>query len=166
MSVALLDNGAQVAKPVGRKHPKGTHYTGEEYARRKPKQYRAIANYLAEGWSQRKITRFVKCHFRIVTAIAKREAEQIEARKKQLVTKLANIADLGAIRVEATIGKASVRDAVIGTGVAVDKMLALLGQSPAVQVANIIMPSDADRQERRQLHDKLDAITARLNAQP
>jgi hypothetical protein len=43
--------------------------------------------------------------------------------------------------------------------------LALLGQSPAVQVANIIMPSDADRQERRQLHDKLDAITARLNAQ-
>ena len=41
----------------------------------------------------------------------------------------------------ATIGKAGLRDAAIGTGVAVDKMLALTGQMPTVQIANIVMPS-------------------------
>ena len=41
-------------------------------------------------------------------------------------------------------------------------MLALTGQSPAVQVAVVNMPSEAEREERRQLHDKLDAIAARL----
>jgi hypothetical protein len=61
------------------------------------------------------------------------------------------------------IGKAGLRDATIGTGVAIDKMLALTGQTPAVQIANLVMPSEADREERRQLHDKLDAIARRLN---
>ena len=64
------------------------------------------------------------------------------------------------------IGKASLRDAAIGTGIAVDKMLALTGQMPAVQIANLIMPSEADREERRQLHDKLDAIARRLADTP
>jgi hypothetical protein len=64
-----------------------------------------------------------------------------------------------------TIGKAGLRDAAIGTGIAVDKMLALTDQSPAVQVAVVNMPSEAEREERRQLHDKLDAIARRLAAQ-
>ena len=51
---------------------------------------------------------------------------------------LANVAELGAGRMEETIGKASLRDAAIGTGIAVDKMLALTGQTPAVQIANIV----------------------------
>jgi hypothetical protein len=42
-------------------------------------------------------------------------------------------------------------------------MLALTGQTPAFQIANVVMPSEADRDERRRLHDKLDAIAARLN---
>ena len=54
---------------------------------------------------------------------------------------LANVAELGAERMEATIGKASLRDAAIGTGIAVDKMLALTGQTPAVQIANITLPT-------------------------
>ena len=62
------------------------------------------------------------------------------------------------------IGKAGLRDAAIGTGVAVDKLLALTGQLPAIQIANISMPSEAEREERRAMHDKLDAIAARLNA--
>ena len=37
---------------------------------------------------------------------------------------LANVAELGAERMEETIGKPNLRDAAIGTGVAVDKMLA------------------------------------------
>jgi hypothetical protein len=43
---------------------------------------------------------------------------------------LANVAELGAERMEETIGKPNLRDAAIGTGVAVDKMLALTGQLP------------------------------------
>ena len=56
---------------------------------------------------------------------------------------------------EETIGKASLRDAAIGTGIAMDKMLALTGQTPAVQIANIVLPTEEERAERRALHDKL-----------
>ena len=72
------------------------------------------------------------------------------------------MAELGAERMEETIGKASLRDAAIGTGIAVDKMLALTGEAPALQIANIVMPSEAERAERRAMHDKLDAIARRL----
>jgi hypothetical protein len=60
------------------------------------------------------------------------------------------------------IGKASLRDAAIGTGVAVDKMLALTGQTPSLQIANIVMPSEAEREERRAVHARLDEIARRL----
>ena len=63
---------------------------------------------------------------------------------------------------EETIGKASLRDAAIGTGVAVDKMLALTGQTPAVQIANIVLPNEEERAERRRIHDRLDAIARKL----
>jgi hypothetical protein len=63
---------------------------------------------------------------------------------------------------EATIGKANLRDAAIGTGIAVDKMLALTGQRPAFQIANVVMPSEAEREERRAMHDQLDEIARRL----
>ena len=99
-----------------------------------------------------------------VRAIRAREVVEIAERKKQLVSILADVATLGSERMAETIGKAGLRDAAIGTGIAVDKMLALTGQMPAVQIANVIMPSEADREERRQLHDKLDAIAARLQA--
>jgi hypothetical protein len=62
----------------------------------------------------------------------------------------------------ATIGKAGLRDAAIGTGVAVDKMLALTGQTPALQIANIVMPSEEEREERRAVHARLDEIARRL----
>ena len=74
-----------------------------------------------------------------------REAVEIAERKKQLVSILADVATLGSERMVATIGKASLRDAAIGTGVAVDKMLALTGQTPALQIANIVMPSAEER---------------------
>ena len=57
------------------------------------------------------------------------------------------------------IGKAGLRDAAIGTGIAVDKMLAVTGQTPAVQIANIVLPTEEERAERRAIHDKLDEIT-------
>lgn len=62
------------------------------------------------------------------------------------------------------IGKASLRDAAIGTGVAVDKMLALTGRTPALQIANIVMPSEEERAERRAIDARLDEIARRLAA--
>jgi hypothetical protein len=43
---------------------------------------------------------------------------------------LADVATVGAERMSEKIGKASLRDAAIGTGIAVDKMLALTGEMP------------------------------------
>ena len=61
---------------------------------------------------------------------------------------MSNIAEIGGANVERKIGKASVRDAIIGTGVAIDKMLALTSQSPVgIQIANIQMPSPEEREE-------------------
>jgi len=97
-----------------------------------------------------------------VMGIREREAVEIAERKKQLVLILADVATLGSERMAETIGKAGLRDAAIGTGVAVDKMLALTGQTPAVQIANIVMPSEEERAERRAIDARLDAIARRL----
>jgi hypothetical protein len=43
-------------------------------------------------------------------------------------------------------------------------MLALTGQTPALQIANIVMPSEEERAERRAIDAKLDAIARRLAA--
>jgi hypothetical protein len=63
---------------------------------------------------------------------------------------------------EETIGKATLRDAAIGTGIAVDKMLALTGQLPPVQVAAVILPTPEQEAERRATDAKLDEIARRL----
>jgi hypothetical protein len=65
---------------------------------------------------------------------------------------------------EETIGEASLRDATIGTGIAIDKILALTGQMPSVNIANIWVPSEEERKEVRETDRKLDEITARLRA--
>jgi hypothetical protein len=97
-----------------------------------------------------------------VRAIRAREAVEIAERKKQLVSILADVATLGSERMVATIGKASVPDAAIGTGIAVDKMLALTGQTSAVQIANVFLPSEEERAARRETDRKLDEIARRL----
>ena len=70
---------------------------------------------------------------------------------------LANVAELGAGRMEETIRKAKLRDAAIGTGIAVDKMLALTGQTPHVQIA-VVLPTEEEKAERRARHAMLSAI--------
>ena len=75
---------------------------------------------------------------------------------------LADVATVGAERISEKIGKASLRDSAIGTGIAVDKMLGLTGETPAIQIANLILPSEAGREERRLVHARLDAIARRL----
>ncbi len=170
MSVPLLEAGSFVTPTAEQRRqlPQGNpgRFTGEILLRTRPKTYRKIVELLANGESDNYIAKECRVSRNSVDAVQLRESASIEQRKNELTRMVTDIAHIGAARVADTIGEASTRDAVIGMGVAIDKTLALLGQSPAVQVANIIMPSDADRQERRELHDKLDAISARLKAQP
>ncbi len=138
-------------------------FTAERVLRTRPKTYRAIAQLLAEPHaSVNQIAKLHRVSTHTVRAIRYREAQGIAERKKSLAAMLANVAELGAGRMEEKIGKASLRDAAIGTGIAVDKMLALTGQTPAVQVAVLNMPSEQDREERHAIHDRLDAIARRL----
>jgi hypothetical protein len=139
-------------------------YTGERLLRERPKIYRQVVRLLGEGWSSNKICKWCHVTRETVRAVERREAEEISARKKSIIGILSNVAELGASRMEETIGKASLRDAAIGTGVAVDKMLALTGQTPTVQIANLIMPTEAEREERRAVHARLDEIARRLAA--
>jgi transposase-like protein len=138
-------------------------YTGELLLRTRPKTYRAIVRELAEpNASVNGIARRYRVSNHTVMGIREREAKSIAERKKHLVSILADVATVGAERMSEKIGKASLRDATIGTGVAVDKLLTLTGQSAGVQVAIVHMPSETDRQERRAIHDRLDAIARRL----
>jgi len=65
-----------------------------------------------------------------------------------------------------TIGKPSLRDAAIGTGIAVDKMFGLTGQMPTVQIANLVMPTEKEREARRATDRRLDEIALRLRELP
>jgi len=138
-------------------------YTGELLLRTRPKVYRQIVRLLSEGVSANQICKLCHVTRETVRAVERREAAEISARKKSIIGILCNVAELGTARMEETIGKASLRDAAIGTGIAVDKMLALTGQMPAVQVA-IVMPTAEERAEMRATDAKLDEIAARLRA--
>ena len=137
-------------------------YTGERLLRERPKIYRQVVRLLGEGWSANKICGWCHVTRETVRAVECREAADISVRKKSIIGILGNVAELGAGRMEETISKAGLGDAAIGTGVAVDKILALTDQTPAVQIANIVLPTEEERAERRQLHDKLDEIARRL----
>jgi len=145
-------------------HDPRPRYTGERLLRERPKIYRQVVRLLGEGWSSNKICKWCHVTRETVRAVERREATEISARKKSIVGILGNVAELGAGRMEETIGEASLRDATIGTGVAIDKILALTGQMPAANIAHIWMPSEEEREQMRETDRKLDEITARLRA--
>ena len=160
------NNGHALSTQDKRLLPKGDQrrYTAETVLRTRPKTYRKIVHLLADpSWSVLQISKACRVSEHTVRAIREREAQQIAERKKTLAALLANVAERGAERMEETIGKASFRDTAIGTGIAVDKMLALTGQLPAVQVA-VVMPSAEERAKLRETDAKLDEITRRLAA--
>ena len=137
-------------------------YTGELLLRTRPKIFRQIVRLLSEGVSANQICQLCHVTRETVRAVERREAAEISERKKNIIGILGNVAELGAARMEEKIGKASLRDAAIGTGIAVDKMLALTGQTPTVQIANIVMPSAEERAKIDASHRALDAIAKRL----
>jgi hypothetical protein len=153
-----------VEPPLARKSSQA-RYTAQTVLRTRPKTYHKVAQLLADpNWSALQISKACRVSEYTVRAIRERESEAITERKKTLAVMLTNVAEIGAGRMEATIGKASLRDATIGTGVACDKILALTGQIPSIQIANLIMPTDEEREERRQTHARLDAIVAKLSS--
>ena len=141
-------------------------YTGELLLRTRPKIYRQIVRLLSEGVSANQICEFCHVTRESVRAVERREATEISARKKSIIGILSNVAELGASRMEETIGNASLRDATSGTGVAVDKYLALIGQLPSIQIANVIMPSEEERAARRATDERLDAIARKTAELP
>jgi hypothetical protein len=88
-------------------------YTGERLLRERPKIYRQVVGLLGEGWSSNKICKWCHVTRETVRAVERREAAEISARKKSIIGILSNVAELGAGRMEETIGKAGLRDAAI-----------------------------------------------------
>ena len=131
--------------------------------RTRPRTYRKIVALLADpDWSVVRIAQACKVSENTIAAVRLREASTIEERKKTLTSVLVDVATLGAEQMERKIGKASLHDATIATGVSVDKVLAIQGMAPLVQIANVIMPSEEERAERRAMHARLDEIAHRL----
>ena len=128
--------GQALSLPKHNQHLPNGHqgrYTTETVRRTRAKTYRKAVQLLADPtWSVLQISKTLRVSEHTVRAIRQREAQSIAERKKTLAAMLANVAELGAERMEATIGKASLRDAAIGTGIAVDKMLALTGLNASV----------------------------------
>jgi hypothetical protein len=152
-------NNDQALSPTRDNRPR---YTGELLLCTRPKIYRQIVRLLSEGVSANQICKLCHVTRETVRAVERREAAEISARKKSIIGILSNVAERGAERMEETIGAASLRDAAIGTGVAVDKLLALTGQLPGVNLAVVNMPSETERQEMRNIDAKLCEIAARL----
>ena len=134
-------------------------FTAERVLRTRPKTYRTIVHLLADpGATVMHIAKRHRVSEHTVRAIREREAVAIAERKQRLISVFGNVAEMSAERMEELCGKATLRDAGVSAGIATDKMLALTGQLPGVQVAIVNMPSEQDREKQRAIDDKLDAI--------
>ena len=123
-----------------------------------------IVNALANGDSKRAIARGLRVSNNTVTAIAEQEWQQVDARKQRIVAQCERNATLAADQLAERLEteKLSANQLVPVFGVSVDKMLALTGQLPLVQMANVIMPTPEERAQREAIDQKLDEITRRL----
>jgi hypothetical protein len=122
-----------------------------------------IVNALANGDSKRAIARTLRVSNNTVTAIAEQEWQQVDARKQRIVAQCERNATLAADQLAERLEteKLSANQLVPVFGVSVDKMLALTGQLPSVQIA-VVMPTPEERAELRAVDAKLDEIARRL----
>ena len=123
-----------------------------------------IVNALANGDSKRAIARGLRVSNNTVTAIAEQEWQQVDARKQRIVAQCEHNATLAADQLAERLEteKLSANQLVPVFGVSVDKMLALTGQGPCLQIANVIMPTPEEKAQREAIDQKLDEITRRL----
>jgi hypothetical protein len=161
------NNGQLLSQHDKRVLPKGDQrrYTAETVLRTRPKTYRKIVHLLADPfWSAIQISKACRVSEHTVRAIREREAKTIAERKQRLISVFGNVAELSAERMEQLVDKANLRDAGVSAGIATDKLLALTGQQPSVQVAVLNMPTPEERAERERIDARLDAICRKLNA--
>jgi hypothetical protein len=160
------NNGQGLSPQEKRLLPKGdpARYTGETLRRTRPKTYRKVVELLASGVGIKKVGKLLKVSEHTVNAVKIREAATIETQKKSLASIFYNVATTAGERMEELAGKASLRDATVAAGVSTDKMLALMGQLPPVQIANLVMPSAEERAALSAVDRRLDEISRKLNA--
>jgi hypothetical protein len=157
------ENNRQTLTPQNPEAAQG--FTAERVLRTRPKTYRAIVQLLADPHASiNQIAKYQRVSTHTVRAIRAREANTIAERKQRLISIFVNVAEMSAERMEALCGKANLRDAGVSAGIATDKMLALTGQTALVNIANIRIPSEEERQRDYETDRKLDEITARLRA--
>lgn len=142
-------------------HKRG-QFTGVIVKRTRPQTYRNIVALIAQGVSDNQIAAICKVSRSTVPAIRERESTAIEQQKQDLAHRLLRITRDASEYVEDKLPKATVMQAATVMGISADKALALLGQTQGVNVAVVNMPTEADREERRAIHDRLDAISRRL----
>jgi hypothetical protein len=125
-----------------------------------------IVNALANGDSKRAIARTLRVSNNTVTAIAEQEWQQVDARKQRIVAQCERNATLAADQLAERLEteKLSANQLVPVFGVSVDKMLALTGQVPCLQIANVILPTPEERAKLDAIDSRLDETTRRLAA--
>jgi Homeodomain-like domain len=124
-----------------------------------------IINALANGDSQRAIARALHVSNNTVAAIREQEWQQVAARKERIAAQCELNATLAAERMTDKLQGTDdipLNTLVPALGVSVDKLAVLRGHAPSVNIANIWMPTEAEREERRQVHAKLNEIARRL----
>ena len=101
-----------------------------------------------------------------MTAIAEQEWRQVETRKQRIIAQCERNATRAAHQLTERFEteKLSANQLVPVFGVSVDKLLALTGQAPCVQIANVVLPTPEEEAERRRIDAMLDAVFKRLNA--
>ena len=126
-----------------------------------------IINALANGDSLRAIARALRVSNNTVAAIREQEWTQVAARKERIAAQCELNATLAAERMTDKLQSTDnipLNTLVPAFGVSVDKLAILRGHAPSVNIANIWIPSEAERAERRAVHAQLDTITKLLQA--
>lgn len=116
---------------VDRTKPK-TNCNGERFWRDEPELYKLMVKLLAEpGVPTQSICRLFNCTDNLVRSVKAREKIPIAHEKQVILSNIAHGAVLATERVIETMGTASVRDALLGTGILIDKLQLLSGEVTA-----------------------------------
>jgi hypothetical protein len=160
LTVSELNNGESLSQQDGRtlslpgsNSEAAQGFTAERVLRTRPKTYRAIVRLLADPHaSVNQIAKLQRVSTHTVRAIRTREAKSIAERKQSLISIFGSVAEMSAERMEELCGKASLRDAGVSAGIATDKMLALLGETPSALSVEVML---GDKEKVAEIHARL-----------
>ena len=103
------------------------NYTGERLVRERPRVYLQVMRLLSEGISARKICGACHVTRETVRAVERREAQSISARKQELATSAARVAQAAIEQIEDDLAAGKIKGVQLVPvfGVAVDKLQSL-----------------------------------------